>query len=64
MGYLPPKGEPEACLFVASLNAQRSDEQLTESVTRHFIKWGSLMGVKVMKDWMNRPYAFVQFGVC
>ncbi|KAI9159507.1 hypothetical protein H9P43_008847 [Blastocladiella emersonii ATCC 22665] len=58
----PVKGEPDACLFVASLNAQRTDEQLTESVTRHFAQWGRLLNVKVMKDWMNRPYAFVQYG--
>ncbi|KAI9223476.1 hypothetical protein BC828DRAFT_375797 [Blastocladiella britannica] len=57
----PVKGEPAACLFVASLNAQKTDDQLTESVTRHFIKWGRLLNVKVMKDWMNRPYAFVQY---
>ncbi|KAJ1514710.1 hypothetical protein HMI55_004440 [Coelomomyces lativittatus] len=60
----PMKGEPKACLFVASLNAQRTDEQLTESVTKHFCKWGKLMNVKVMKDWMHRPYAFVQYNVC
>ncbi|KAL7746508.1 hypothetical protein RI367_008158 [Sorochytrium milnesiophthora] len=55
------KCAPDACLFVASLNAQRTDEQLTESVTHHFLRWGNIMNVKVMKDWMNRPYAFVQY---
>ncbi|KAK3842480.1 MAG: hypothetical protein J3R72DRAFT_474793 [Linnemannia gamsii] len=56
-----PKGDPQACLFVASLAATRTDSQLVESVTEHFQKWGSLMNVKVLKDWMQRPYSFVQF---
>ncbi|KAF9936905.1 hypothetical protein BGZ65_001948 [Modicella reniformis] len=37
------------------------DVQLVESVTEHFKKWGPLMNVKVLKDWMQRPYSFVQF---
>ncbi|KAF9903072.1 hypothetical protein EC991_004246 [Linnemannia zychae] len=57
-----PKGDPQACLFVASLAATRTDVQLVESVTEHFQKWGVLMNVKVLKDWMQRPYSFVQFG--
>ncbi|KAG0282340.1 hypothetical protein BGZ96_000583 [Linnemannia gamsii] len=55
------RGEPQACLFVASLAATRTDPQLMESVTEHFQKWGTLMNVKVLKDWMQRPYSFVQF---
>ncbi|KAJ3110418.1 hypothetical protein HDU96_006637 [Phlyctochytrium bullatum] len=55
------KGLPQACLFVASLSSARTDEQLLRSVTDHFIQWGPLAHVKVLKDWMNRPYAFVQF---
>ncbi|KAF9538131.1 hypothetical protein EC957_007205 [Mortierella hygrophila] len=55
------RGEPQACLFVASLAAVRTDAQLVESVTDHFQKWGTLMNVKVLKDWMQRPYSFVQF---
>ncbi|KAI9143454.1 hypothetical protein BKA69DRAFT_1123237 [Paraphysoderma sedebokerense] len=55
------KGNPQACLFVASLNAHRSEERLTESVYRHFSQWGTILNVKVQKDWMNRPYAFVQY---
>ncbi|KAG0360749.1 hypothetical protein BGZ54_009398 [Gamsiella multidivaricata] len=55
------KGEPQACLFVASLAASRTDVQLVDSVTEHFKKWGSLLNVKVMRDWMQRPYSFVQF---
>ncbi|KAG0244509.1 hypothetical protein BGX31_008944 [Mortierella sp. GBA43] len=55
------RGEPQACLFVASLAASRTDVQLVESVTEYFSKWGSLLNVKVLKDWMQRPYSFVQF---
>ncbi|KAF9273280.1 hypothetical protein BGZ68_001644 [Mortierella alpina] len=29
----------------------------------HFKKWGPLLNVKVLKDWMQRPYSFVQFEV-
>ncbi|KAF9919883.1 hypothetical protein FBU30_010414 [Linnemannia zychae] len=57
----PSRGEPQACLFVASLAATRTDTQLVESVTEHFQKWGTLLNVKVLKDWMQRPYSFVQF---
>ncbi|KAJ3327670.1 hypothetical protein HDU76_011354 [Blyttiomyces sp. JEL0837] len=55
------RGLPQACLFVASLSSARTDDQLLESVTRHFEKWGALSNVKVLKDWLARPYAFVQF---
>ncbi|KAF9174810.1 hypothetical protein BGX21_001035 [Mortierella sp. AD011] len=40
------RGEPQACLFVASLAASRTDIQLVESVTEHFKKWGPLLNVK------------------
>ncbi|KAL5034980.1 hypothetical protein RTP6_002746 [Batrachochytrium dendrobatidis] len=55
------RGQPEACLFVASLSAAKSDAELQESVTNHFQTWGELLNVRVLKDWMGRPYAFVQF---
>ncbi|KAJ3416298.1 hypothetical protein HDV05_002238 [Chytridiales sp. JEL 0842] len=55
------KGLPQACLFVASLSSARTDDQLLESVTTHFRQWGPLSNVKVLKDWLSRPYAFVQF---
>ncbi|RUS27309.1 hypothetical protein BC938DRAFT_483445 [Jimgerdemannia flammicorona] len=55
------RGSPAGCLFVASLAASKTDEQLQVSVTKHFHQWGPLLNVKVMKDWMHRPYAFVQF---
>ncbi|KAG0041339.1 hypothetical protein BGZ83_001968 [Gryganskiella cystojenkinii] len=53
--------EPEACLFVASLSSARTDGELHRSVTDHFGQWGGLLNVKVLKDWMQRPYSFVQF---
>ncbi|TPX38357.1 hypothetical protein SmJEL517_g00344 [Synchytrium microbalum] len=56
-----PKGLPAACLFVASLSSSRTDEQLQESVSKHFEQWGTLLHVKVLKDVMSRPYSFVQF---
>ncbi|GAA5801009.1 hypothetical protein HPULCUR_006449 [Helicostylum pulchrum] len=49
---------PAACIFVAR-NLQ--DAELTSSVYHHFERWGTLLGVKVLKDWQKRPYAFVQF---
>lgn len=55
------KADPLGCLFVASLSSSRTDEQLQESVLHHFQQWGEIVDVKVMKDWANRPYAFVQF---
>ncbi|TPX46076.1 hypothetical protein SeLEV6574_g03425 [Synchytrium endobioticum] len=57
----PQKGLPAACLFVASLSSSRTDDQLQESVTNHFEQWGILLHVKVLKDVMSRPYAFVQY---
>ncbi|QSL67001.1 hypothetical protein MERGE_001388 [Pneumocystis wakefieldiae] len=51
------RGRPAACL----LSSSRTDEQLCVSVTNHFRKWGNLLNVKVLKDWMQRPYSFVQF---
>ncbi|ODQ50537.1 RNA-binding domain-containing protein, partial [Saitoella complicata NRRL Y-17804] len=53
--------KPSACLFVASLAASRTDEQLLASVSAHFAKWGPPLHVKVLKDPLQRPYAFVQF---
>jgi hypothetical protein len=46
-----------------SLAAIRTDEQLKESVTQHFSKWGTLLDVKVFRDSQQRPYSFVQFEV-
>ncbi|KAG2211950.1 hypothetical protein INT47_004637, partial [Mucor saturninus] len=55
------KENPAACIFVASLNKNVSDEDLNDSVFVHFNQWGPLLGVKVLKDSLKRPYAFVQF---
>ncbi|KAG2221774.1 hypothetical protein INT45_003414 [Circinella minor] len=55
------RGNPAACIFVASLTKGKNDEELNVSVTKHFEQWGSLLNVKVLKDWLGRPYAFVQF---
>lgn len=39
------------------------DADLKTSVYEHFQKWGQIMSVKVFKDWLKRPYAFVQYEV-
>lgn len=55
------RGRPSACVFVASLCSNMSDDDLCISVTDHFKKWGDLSTVKVLRDTSNRPYAFVQY---
>ncbi|ODV87340.1 hypothetical protein CANARDRAFT_5886 [[Candida] arabinofermentans NRRL YB-2248] len=55
------RGRPSACVFVASLSSNLSDDILCQSVTSHFKQWGSISLVKVLRDPANRPYAFVQF---
>ncbi|EPY51830.1 RNA-binding protein M [Schizosaccharomyces cryophilus OY26] len=56
-----PRGKPIACLFVGSLNSSLTESQLTVSVENYFQKWGPLLHVKVLKDWLQRSYSFVQF---
>jgi hypothetical protein len=46
-----------------SLNRDIEDAELQSSVYHHFEQWGHLLGVKVLKDWLKRPYAFVQYQV-
>ncbi|EXX70420.1 Rim4p [Rhizophagus irregularis DAOM 197198w] len=59
------RGLPAGCLFVASLPSTKSDGDLQKSVWNHFSRWGILLNVKVLKDWLFRPYSFVQFeNVC
>lgn len=54
---IEPKGPPKACLFVASL-----DEYTTESdLETLFGKFGEILKIKLLKDHVSRPYAFVQF---
>ena len=55
------RGRPSACVFVASLCSNMSDDALCVSVTDHFKQWGTLATVKVLRDTCNRPYAFVQY---
>lgn len=56
------RGKPAACVFVASLCSNMSDDDLCVAVTDHFKQWGGLSTVKVLRDTSNRPYAFVQYG--
>jgi RNA recognition motif-containing protein len=55
------KGSPNACLFVASLNNQKSLKELEISVRELFQKVGKVADTKVHIDEKNRPFAFVQF---
>ena len=55
------KVKPSSCVFVASLKATDSDDNLCRSVTNHFSQFGPLVSVKVLRDPANRPYAFVQY---
>ncbi|KAM3162609.1 RIM4-like protein [Lachancea thermotolerans] len=55
------RGRPSSCVFVASLAASLSDDDLCLSVTENFKKFGRLTMVKVLRDPANRPYAFVQY---
>ncbi|KAI8337601.1 hypothetical protein BC941DRAFT_470490 [Chlamydoabsidia padenii] len=55
---LDMRGSPLACIFVASLNKIKSDEELHLSVYNCFVKYGDIISVKVFRDWLNRPYAF------
>ena len=51
------RGRPSSCIFVASLAAALSDDELCLSVTENFKKYGDLARVKVLRDNANRPYA-------
>lgn len=55
------RGKPSACVFVASLPAQMSDDELCRLVAQNFKKFGEISSVKVLRDPENRPYAFVQY---
>lgn len=56
-----PRARHSACVFVASLNSNRTDVELARLVTTSFKKWGDILSVKVLRDPANRPYAFVQY---
>lgn len=51
------KGPPKACLFVASLTNFTTEEELREL----FCEYGEILKIKLLKDHVSRPYAFVQF---
>lgn len=55
------KGKPSSCVFVASLLATKTDSQLCETVLDRFKNFGDIVSVKVLRDQINRPYAFVQY---
>lgn len=55
------RARPSACVFVASLNSNRTDDELSLAVTDQFSQWGKISTVKVLRDMSNRPYAFVQY---
>lgn len=46
-----------------SLSKLLKDSELCHSVAQHFAQWGTVLNVKVFRDWMQRPYGFVQFEV-
>jgi len=54
-----PKGPPKACLFVASLSEDTTEADLQGL----FGKYGEILKIKLLKDHVSRPYAFVQFSV-
>ena len=49
--------------YLFSLDATKSKEYLQQIVSKHFSQWGKLLCVKVLRDWANRPYSFVQYEV-
>ena len=49
--------------YLLSLDATKSKEHLQQIVGKHFSQWGQLLCVKVLRDWANRPYSFVQYEV-
>uniref|UniRef100_A0A7S4HI81 RRM domain-containing protein n=1 Tax=Vannella robusta TaxID=1487602 RepID=A0A7S4HI81_9EUKA len=51
------KGPPKACLFVASLTNFTSKEELSQL----FGVYGEILKIKLLKDHVSRPYAFIQF---
>jgi hypothetical protein len=46
-----------------SLPSDKKEEELLDAVADYFEKYGRLAHVKVLKDWLARPYAFVQYEV-
>lgn len=59
--YHKVRPKPSACVFVASLCKDKTDDQLYESVHSKFTQYGNVISTKVLRDSSNRPYAFVQY---
>ncbi|KAJ3022228.1 UNVERIFIED_CONTAM: hypothetical protein HDU68_009248 [Siphonaria sp. JEL0065] len=62
--YLPPPVISPILLIShkpTSLSSAVSDQELYRSLVLHFSQWGKLTNIKVLKDWLARPYAFVQY---
>lgn len=57
----PERRKPSSCVFVASLPALLLDDELCRLVLDHFQVFGEVASVKVLRDPLNRPYAFVQY---
>ena len=55
--HLDRRGSPQACLFVAHLAHETSEDALDT----HFAPYGEILSIKILKDRASRPYAFVQF---
>lgn len=53
---------PSACIFVANLQKEEDEQTLEVAVTQTFRIYGHVY-VKVRRDAVNNPYAFVQYTV-
>lgn len=53
--------EPDGCLFVASLVSTRSPQEIENILSNFFSRWGDVVAVRSLRDWLQRPFAFVQF---
>jgi len=51
------KGPPQACIFVASLTAETTEEKIRS----FFTYFGTVLKVRLLRDRSLKPYAFVQF---
>jgi RNA recognition motif-containing protein len=55
------RGPSEACLFIANLPQQFSNEQLSQHLVQLFEPFGHILSVKSSRDKRGRPYGFIQF---
>ncbi|KAJ3197071.1 hypothetical protein HK101_006256 [Irineochytrium annulatum] len=56
-----PSVLPRACIFIANLNAGKTDDELLTGVRELFNQWGPTLNVKVQRDGKGRPFGFVQY---